>query len=67
MISVSLILITASSTAYFLVRNKWKINAILFAIFVVVLIVPFQALMIPLVKIYCSMKLLNNKWILIFM
>jgi ABC-type glycerol-3-phosphate transport system permease component len=40
-ISVSLILITAPSSGYFQIRNKWKINAILFAIFVVALVVPF--------------------------
>jgi len=37
---------------YFLFCNKWKINAVLVAIFMVALIVPFQSLMIPLVNIY---------------
>lgn len=66
-ISVLLILITASMAAYFLVRNKWKINKIIFAIMVASMIVPFQAIMIPLVKIYGSFNALNNKWILVFM
>jgi raffinose/stachyose/melibiose transport system permease protein len=66
-ISVLLILITASMAAYFLVRNKWKINKIIFAIMVASMIVPFQAIMIPLVKIYGSLNALNNKWILVFM
>lgn len=66
-ISVSLIILTASMTAYFLVRHNWRINRWLFAALVASMIVPFQALMIPLVSIYGSMDLLNNKWTLIFM
>lgn len=66
-ISVALILLTASMAAYFLVRIKWKANKVIFAGFVASMIVPFQAVMIPLVSIYGNMKLLNSKWILIFM
>ena len=66
-ISVALILLTASMAAYFLVRIKWRVNKAIFAGFVASMIVPFQAVMIPLVSIYGNMKLLNNKWILIFM
>ncbi len=66
-ISVALILLTAAMAAYFLVRIKWKINKVIFAVLVASMIVPFQAVMIPLVSIYGNLKLLNNKWILIFM
>jgi raffinose/stachyose/melibiose transport system permease protein len=66
-LSVMLILLTASMSAYFLVRNKWKLNKIIFAIMVASMIVPFQAVMIPLMRIYGSFNALNNKWILIFM
>ena len=66
-ISVSLILLTSSMAAYFLVRHKWKINKVIFATLVASMIVPFQAIMIPLVSIYGNMNLMNNKWILIFM
>lgn len=65
--SVALIILTASMGAYFLVRHNWRINRIIFGVFVASMIVPFQALMIPLVSIYGSMELLNNRWILIFM
>lgn len=65
--SVSLIILTASMAAYYLVRIKTKISRIIFAIFVASMIVPFQAVMIPLVSIYGSMGLMNSKWILIFM
>ncbi len=66
-ISVALIILTASMAAYFLVRYKWKKNKAIFATLVASMIVPFQAVMIPLVSIYGNMKLLNSKWILIFM
>jgi len=66
-ISVVLILLTSSMAAYFLVRHKWRINKIIFAILVASMIVPFQAIMIPLVSIYGHMGLMNSKWVLIFM
>jgi raffinose/stachyose/melibiose transport system permease protein len=66
-ISVVLILITSSMAAWFLVRHNWKINKIIFAILIASMIVPFQALMIPLVQLYGGLELLNNKWILIYM
>ncbi len=67
LVSVSLIILTASMAAYFLVRHKWKINKIIYAVMVASMIIPFQTIMIPLVSIYGNMGLLNNKWILIFM
>ena len=66
-ISIFLILLTSSMAAYFLVRNQWKINKVIFAVLVASMIVPFQAIMIPLVSIYGSLNLMNSKWILIFM
>lgn len=66
-ISVVLIILTSSMAAHFLVRHKWKINRIIFAILIASMIVPFQAIMIPLVSIYGSMDLMNSKWVLIFM
>ncbi|MDR2900134.1 MAG: carbohydrate ABC transporter permease [Treponema sp.] len=66
-LSVAVIILTSSMGAYFLVRMKWRLNKILFGIFVASMIVPFQAIMIPLVSIYGNMQLLNNPWILIFM
>lgn len=66
-ISVFFILITSSMAAYFLVRIKTKLNKYIFSIFVASMIVPFQAIMIPLVSIYGRLELLNSKWVLIFM
>jgi raffinose/stachyose/melibiose transport system permease protein len=67
-LSVSFVVISASMMAYLLSRYKWKINKIIFAIFVASMIVPFQAIMIPLVSIYGNtFHFMNNKWILVFM
>jgi len=66
-VSVILIIFSSSMAAYFLVRHKWKINKIIFAILVASMIVPFQAVMIPLVSIYGNLDLMNSKWVLMFM
>ncbi len=65
-ISVLAILLTSSMFAHYLVRNKGKLSNFLFAMMVMSMIVPFQAVMIPLAKIYGSMNLYNNSWTLIF-
>ncbi|AJH01923.2 sugar ABC transporter permease [Clostridium beijerinckii] len=65
-ISVGIIIIFSSMLAYFLARWNWKINKIIFVILVVSMIIPFQALMIPFVKIYGGLNLLNSKWMLCF-
>lgn len=65
--SVILIVVLSSMTAYILVRKKWKFNKIIFFIMVASMIIPFQAIMIPLVKIYGSVGMLNSKWSLIYM
>lgn len=66
-ISVVLIILTSSMAAHYLVRNKGRFNKFVFATLIASMIVPFQAVMIPLVSIYGNMNLLNNIWILIFM
>ena len=66
-VSVVCILLTSSMAAYFLVRHKWRLNKIIFAVLVASMIVPFQAIMIPLVRIYGKLQLMNNKWVLIYM
>lgn len=65
--SVVLIIICSSMTAYFLVRKRSKYTEIMFLILVASMIIPFQGIMIPLVKIYGSIGMLNNKWTLIYM
>lgn len=65
-VSVAAILLTASMMAHYLVRNKSKLTSFLFGLMVMSMIVPFQAVMIPLAKIYGSMNMYNNTWTLVF-
>ncbi|WP_424766697.1 carbohydrate ABC transporter permease [Paenibacillus sp. sgz302251] len=66
-ISVLLISLLAAMTAHYFVRNESKFNQYTFFIMVAAMIIPFQAIMIPLVKIYGSIGFLNSKWALIYM
>lgn len=66
-VSVLLISLIAAMTAHYFVRNNTKINQYTFLIMVASMIIPFQAIMIPLVKIYGSLDMMNSKWSLIYM
>ena len=58
----------ASMLAYYLVRHSNRFSAIVSILIVASMIIPFQALMIPLVSIYGSMlNVLNHRTTLIFM
>ena len=65
--SVLIITIFSSMTAYIFVRKDWKINKIMFFGMLASMIIPFQGIMIPLVKIYGSIGFLNSKWALVYM
>lgn len=67
-LSVLIIAFFSSMTAYYFLRYKGKVNKFLFFMMVASMLIPFQSIMIPLVRIYGStLKLLDNKWILIYM
>lgn len=67
-LSVLLIAITSAMTAYLFVRKKNRLTTVLFFLMVASMLIPFQAVMIPLLQIYgADLHLLNNKWILIYM
>lgn len=65
--SVFLITLLSSMTAYIFARKKWKFNQFMFFFMVASMIIPFQGIMIPLVKIYGSIGMMNSKWALIYM
>ncbi|SHH73008.1 carbohydrate ABC transporter permease [Clostridium grantii] len=65
--SVLIITIFSSMTAYIFVRKDWKMNKIMFFAMLASMIIPFQGIMIPLVKIYGTIGFLNSKWALIYM
>lgn len=67
-LSTLLVVIIASMTAYYFSRaNNW-FSKMFFALMIAAMIIPFQAIMIPLVSIYgANLNLLNHKLTLVFM
>ena len=55
----------ASMTGYFFARKKWRINKIIFMLFLASMVAPFQVYMIPLVKIYGGLFGLANNWLMV--
>ena len=67
-ISVFLIIILSSMTAYLFVRTNWFVCRIVFALLIFSMVIPFQVVMIPEVSIYGSiLGVLNRRATLIFM
>ncbi len=63
-----LVTLLAAMLAYYIVRNKNVISNMTFALMVASMIIPFQAIMIPLVSIYGgTLNVLNHRITLIFM
>ncbi len=63
-----LVTLFAAMLAYYVVRHKNWVSKIVFALMVASMIIPFQAIMIPLVNIYGGMlNILNHRLTLIFM
>lgn len=66
--ATAIVTILAAMLAYFIVRNNNLLTRIIFALMVASMIIPFQAIMIPLVSIYGgTLNLLNHRLTLIFM
>lgn len=66
--ATTIVTILAAMLAYFIVRNNNLLTRIIFALMVASMIIPFQAIMIPLVSIYGgTLNLLNHRLTLIFM
>ncbi|MGN6714154.1 carbohydrate ABC transporter permease [Anaerocolumna jejuensis] len=57
--------VLSAMNAYVLSRKKWKINKIIFMLLVAAMVIPFQVIMIPLVKIYGSWFGLTNNILLV--
>ena len=65
--SVIVIAVFSSMTAYLFVRTDWRFNKVMFFAMVAAMLIPFQAVMVPLVQIYGGLSLLNSRWILMYM
>lgn len=67
-LSTILVIVFASMVAYYFTRAKNAFSKIFFALMAASMIIPFQAIMIPLVSIYGSqLHLLNHRLTLVFM
>jgi len=66
-LSVAGIVLSSSMAAHLFVRKAWRINKIVFFLMVGSIYIPFQAVMIPLLKIYSSIHFLNSKLSLVYM
>ncbi len=66
--STVLTILLSAMTSYVMVRRKWKITSILFAMMIASMVIPFQVLMIPLVSLYGGvLGIMNHRLTLIFM
>lgn len=67
-LSTLAVIILASMVAYYFTRSKNKFSKVVFALMAASMIIPFQAIMIPLVSIYgAQLHMLNHRLTLIFM
>lgn len=63
-----LVIVFSSMTAYYFTRAKNTFSKVFFAMMAASMIIPFQAIMIPLVSIYgAGLSLLNHRLTLVFM
>ena len=67
-LSTILVIVLASMAAYYFTRSSNVFSKIMFSMMAASMIIPFQAIMIPLVSIYGSgLNILNSRLTLIFM
>lgn len=60
--------ILSGMNAYVITRFDWKVNKVIYMILIAAMVIPFQVIMIPLVKIYGNtFGLANNIWLVTFL
>lgn len=64
-VSIFLICICTSMAAYALSRRQGKTSTIIYFIFAICMLIPFQSIMIPLVSIFGSFDMLNRAGLMI--
>ncbi|MCJ7665338.1 MAG: carbohydrate ABC transporter permease [Actinobacteria bacterium] len=65
--STAFIILFSSMTAYILVRRSWRFNRYIFFIMVGAMLIPFQAIMIPMLRIFGFFGMMNSVWALIYL
>lgn len=64
--SVIVICLFGSMTAYFLTRVRSRLNQVLFYLMIIAMILPFQVLMIPMIKLLGATGLLQQSWSIVY-
>lgn len=64
-LSIACIVLFAAMAGYRLSRNNTKMAALVLSYFILTLIIPFQAIMIPLVKTMRELSMIDTRWGLI--
>lgn len=64
--SIFVLIVIAVMCAHLFARNNWKINNIFFMIMVASMIIPFQTIMIPIVKNFSGFNMTNSLGAVIF-
>lgn len=64
-VSIILVLILASMTAYAITRMKWKLSNATMTLILIGMMVPIHAALLPLFMVLKNLKLLNTYWSLI--
>lgn len=57
--------LVSTMTGYLFARKQWKVNKVIFILFLASMVAPFQVYMIPLVRIYGGMLGLSNNILLV--
>lgn len=65
-LSIVLLILISVMCAYLFSRKNWKINNIIFMIMVASMIIPFQTIMIPVVKNFSAFDLTDNLITVVF-
>lgn len=63
--SVGLIVLVSSMAAWLMVRNKTRISSVIFMFFVAAMLIPFQAIMYPLMQFFDQFNLKNAPGLII--
>lgn len=67
-LSTLLVILLSAMCAYYIVRAKSRFANLIYSLMIASMIIPFQAIMIPLVSIYgAQLNLLNHRTMLIYM
>jgi raffinose/stachyose/melibiose transport system permease protein len=60
------LIVVGAMAAYRLVRHNSKLNKFIFLMFISAMVIPFQSIMLPMVKVAASLKLINTYYGVLF-